>query len=485
MITFGYNIGMKAFLAALLLLLSSCAQNPVTGGHDFVMLSAEQEIKAGQEADPQIRQQFGVYEDAELQKYANEIGQMLAKASHRPDLDWHFTVLDSPDINAFALPGGYIYITRGILAYLNSEAELAAVLGHEIGHVTARHSVQQMSKAQAAGIAAVLGSILVPELRSAAGQQAINAIGGALLAGYGREDELEADRLGAQYLARNGYEPQAMVRVVSALKDQELFDAEIAKQEGREPRRYHGLFATHPDNDTRLKEVVAEAGKVAATGREENRAAYFEHIDDVIFGDSAAQGIVRDGGFYHADLGLALKFPKGWRIRNTPAKVQAQNAKGDVVMELLAVAPQATPEQSLKKAIRAGFGTEVRSISINGLPAAITTTAASGRPARVAAIHLGDKAFLFGAIAANGSAMKGIASDVDESINSFHAITAEERKLAEPRTLQTITAKTGTRFSELARASVLDKHAEAQLRLINAFYPEGEPAPGQKLKVVQ
>ncbi|MGH8719237.1 MAG: M48 family metalloprotease, partial [Burkholderiales bacterium] len=359
MVTFGYNTGMKVFLAALLLLLSSCAQNPVTGGRDFVMLSAEQEIKAGQEADPQIRRQFGVYEDAELQEYVNEIGQKLAKASHRPDLDWHFTALDSPDINAFALPGGYIYLTRGILAYLNSEAELAAVLGHEIGHVTARHSVQQMSKAQAAGIAAVLGSIFVPELRSAAGQQAINAIGGALLAGYGREDELEADRLGAQYLARNGYDPQAMVRVVSALKDQELFDAEIAKQEGREPRRYHGLFATHPDNDTRLKEVVAEAGKVAATGREENRAAYFKHIDDVIFGDSAAQGIVRDGGFYHADLGLALKFPKGWRIRNTPAKVQAQNAKGDAVMELLAVPPQATPEQSLKKAIRAGFGTEV------------------------------------------------------------------------------------------------------------------------------
>ncbi|MGH8727914.1 MAG: M48 family metalloprotease [Burkholderiales bacterium] len=474
-----------SILILLVAALAGCAQNPVTGERDLALISAEQEVKIGAEADPQIKKQFGVYDDAELQAYVDAIGEKLAKTSHRPDLDWHFAVLDTPDINAFALPGGYIYITRGILAYLNSEAELAAVLGHEIGHVTARHSVQQQSKAQVAGIAAILGSIFVPQLRTGAGQQALNAIGGALLAGYGREDELEADRLGAEYLARNGYDPQAMVRVVSALKDQELFDAEIAKQEGREPRRYHGLFATHPDNDTRLKEVVAEAGKVAPTRKTENRAEFFEHIDGLVFDDSAAQGVVRDGGFYHAELGLALKFPPDWRIRNSPAEVRAQNNKGDAMMQLLGVPAQSTPEQTLRKAIRAGFGTEIRSISINGLPAAITATAASGRPARVAAIHLGDKAFLFGAIAANGAAMNRIASEVDESIRSFHAITAEERKLAEPRTLQTITAKSGTSFAELAKRSALDKYAESQLRLINALYPEGEPAAGQKLKIVQ
>jgi predicted Zn-dependent protease len=478
---------MKKFLLfGLALLLSSCAENPVTGGRDFVLVSNEQEIKTGQEADPQIRKQFGEYEKAELQRYVNGIGQKLAKSSHRPDLDWHFTVLDSPDINAFALPGGYIYITRGILAYLNSEAELAAVVGHEIGHVTARHSVQQMSKAQAAGIAAVLGSIFVPELRTGAGQQAISAIGGALLAGYGREDELEADRLGAEYLARNGYDPQAMVRVVSALKDQELFDAEIAKQEGREPRRYHGVFATHPDNDTRLKEVVAEAAKVAATGKEENRAAYLEQMDGVVFGDSPAQGIVRDGGFYHAELGIALKFPKGWRIRNSPAKVQAQSAKGDAVIELLSAGPaQGTPEQTLRKALKLPFGADTQKVEINGIPAAFTTINANGRAARAVAIHHDGKAYLFGAVAANAQVMNRIQSEVDDSIKSFHAIAGPERKLATPRTLQTTTAKPGASFAELARASSLDKYAEAQLRLINARYPEGEPVPGQKLKIVE
>ncbi|NCP80514.1 MAG: M48 family metalloprotease, partial [Gallionella sp.] len=231
------------------LTLAGCAANPVSGKQDFVMMSEAQEIALGRSADAEVRKQYSVYQNPELQSYVNGVGQALASRSHRSNLNYHFTVVDSAEINAFALPGGYVYITRGIMAYLNSEAEMAAVIGHEIGHVTARHGVRQQSAAQATSLGITLASIFVPELNSRAGQDLSNLLGGALLSGYGRDHELESDRLGAQYLARTEYDPQAMIRVVGVLKNQELFDAEIAKQEGREPRRYHGTFATHPDND--------------------------------------------------------------------------------------------------------------------------------------------------------------------------------------------------------------------------------------------
>src|SRR5688572_3799670 len=177
------------------LLLANCATNPVTGNPNFVTMSESQEISTGRNEDQKVREQYGPYDDPALQSYVNNIGQRLAKASHRAGLQYQFLVVDSPQVNAFALPGGYIYITRGILAYLNSEAELAAVLGHEIGHVTARHSVQQLSAATAANVGASVLQILVPQMRNSGGGALINTLGGALLSGYGREHELEADRL--------------------------------------------------------------------------------------------------------------------------------------------------------------------------------------------------------------------------------------------------------------------------------------------------
>ncbi|MFP5345218.1 MAG: M48 family metalloprotease, partial [Gammaproteobacteria bacterium] len=295
-------------LAALAAMLpGACAVNPVTGQSDFVLMSEEQEIKIGRDAAPQIIKEFGQYEGQALQDYVQRVGEKLAANSHRANLVYRFTVLDTADVNAFALPGGYIYITRGLLAYLDSEAELAAVLGHEIGHVTARHSVRQQSAAQAADLGYTLGSILLPELRNQAAQQAFSVVGGALLSGYGREHELEADRLGAEYLARSGYDPQAIIKVIGVLKDQESFERQLAREEGREARVYHGLFATHPDNDTRLQQVVASAEQFrGGQTTEVRRDDYLRALDGLTFGDSEKEGVRRGSAFYHADLGFAL-----------------------------------------------------------------------------------------------------------------------------------------------------------------------------------
>lgn len=261
---------------------AGCAVNPVTGGKNLVLISEDQEIGIGRENDAKIQKEYGVYDDARLQAYVQRVGERLAARSHRPGLVYRFTVLDSPDVNAFALPGGYVYITRGILAYLNSEAELAAVLGHEIGHVTARHGVRQYTAAVAANIGATIMSVFVPELGNQAGQQLLNAIGGALLSGYGRDHELEADRLGAEYLAHTGYDPDAIIGVIGVLKNQEEFEKERAQTEGREPRIYHGVFATHPSADTRLLQVVAQARKYQTGGAtQDKRNEYLQQLDGV------------------------------------------------------------------------------------------------------------------------------------------------------------------------------------------------------------
>jgi predicted Zn-dependent protease len=471
---------------ALSLTLANCATNPVTGNPNFVTMSESQEIKIGRAEDPKVRKEYGAYDHEALQQYVNEVGQKLARNSHRPNLEYHFLVVDSPEVNAFALPGGYVYITRGILAYLNSEAELAAVLGHEIGHVTARHSVQQISAATAAQVGASILQIFVPQMSGGLGDTALNLLGNALLSGYGREHELEADRLGSEYLARTGYDPQAMVKVVGVLKNQELFDAEIAKQEGREPRSYHGLFASHPDNDTRLQQVVGEAARFKLATTHTAREEFLHKIDRLVFADGPSQGVVRDNTLYHTGLGLVMRFPQGWRVKNQPKNVTATSPKDDTVIDLRAAGPaKGAPAEVLRKLVNQGFDSEVTPATINGLPAATATTSLWGKPTCVTVVFLGKNAYAIGAQAENSQMMKRYQPEIDASQQSFHAITDGERALAQPLMVRVITARPGLAFAELARTSPLGDHAEGYLRVINGLYPSGEPVAGQALKIVQ
>ena len=462
--------------------MAGCAQNPVSGQQDFVMMSESQEISMGRRADADVRKQYKVYESKALQDYVNSVGQELARKSHRSNLKYHFTVLDTPEINAFALPGGYVYITRGILAYLNSEAELAAVLGHEIGHVTARHGVRQASAAQAANIGLTITSIFVPEINTSVGQNLSNILGGALLSGYGREHELEADRLGAQYLARTGYDPKAMIRVIDVLKHQELFDAEIAKQEGREPRHYHGLFASHPDNDTRLQQVVGESSHLTVANPREEYAKFLQQIDGLTFNEGGDQGVVRNNKFMHADLGLALTFPTGWRVQNLPDKLVATSPQSDAGLQLMAdEKPSGTPAEYVRRMLGFGANAQVEALSINQLPAAIATL-----PAAVLGVVMFDKkAYVIKGSAKSREIFASYRNDMLDTIRSFHALDEAERKLARPLVIKLITARAGDTYANLAQHSPLGKTAESYLRLINGSYPQGEPTPGQYVKVVE
>lgn len=471
--------------------LSGCASNPVTGKQDFVMLSEEQELALGREADVEIRQQFGVYDDDELNDYVQQVGRRLAEQSHRPGLIYRFTVLDTPDVNAFALPGGYIYITRGLMAYLNSEAELAAVLGHEIGHVTARHGVRQYSAAQAAGIGYTIGAIFVPQLASEGARSLFSVLSTSLLRGYGRKHELESDRLGAQYLARTGYDSQAMLEVIGVLKNQEVAAKEVAQREGRESMTYHGVFATHPSNDVRLQEVVAEAQKLQVSGDAyQGRDEYLNRINGLIFGDSPSQGIRRGRHFYHEDLDFKLTFPKGWRVKNFPDRIDSSPPNNAALLQMTMTDRnlRIPPLEFISKRLNQSKLREPRKIAINGFEAGTgigrMTTPFGRRDTRIVVLYHGDKAFIFLG-ATNASSISQYDQQFLETTESFSRLAPEDRGYAQGLQLKVVRAEPSDTIEMLANRSPLSNYPRVQLRLLNDLYPDGEPQPSQYLKIVK
>lgn len=480
------------FLSAILAAsaVAGCATNPVTGRSDVVMMSEAQELQLGRDEHAKIIQQFGRYDDLALQDYVNQLGQRIVAVSHRPQLSYTFTVLDSADINAFALPG-YVYITRGIMAYLNSEAELVAVLGHEVGHVTARHSVRQQSGAMATGVGATVIGILTGsgDLASVA-----NMAGTALVTGYGRDMELEADDLGAQYLDRLGYDPDAMIDVVRLLKNQETFELQQARLENREPRVYHGVFATHPDNDTRLKEVVKSAHKAQPDGTRlpDGRETYLEHVKGMAFGSSAAQGMVRGSRFYHADLAFTLAFPGAWTIRNTPSKVVAFPTQKDAYLELYAmpVPPNVTPREFLARNLAGTTLSSVENLQVNGLPASTAVARDVQLPwgnrgqARFAVVYLNGMAYVFRGSTRMAAGFTAADPLFLSSIKTFRRLKDSEFALAQPTRIELVKATPQTRIKDLAQSSPIRPYPAEQLRLLNDLYPDKEPAAGQMLKVV-
>jgi predicted Zn-dependent protease len=472
--------------------LSGCATNPVTGSSDFVLMSERQEIDYGRKADPEIRQQYGVYDDAALQAYVQRVGARLAGQSHRPELVYHFTVLDSDQVNAFALPGGYIYVTRGILAYLNSEAELAAVLGHEIGHVTARHSVVQVSKAQGASLGFEIGSIFLPELRSQAVQSLFNVLGSAILSGYGRDNELQSDRLGAEYLARSGFDPDAMIEVVGVLKNQEEAEKKRAQAEGREARVYHGVFASHPSADQRLQEVVAEARKFkTGTSSRVAREEYLKQLDQLVFGDSAREGVRRGADFYHRALDLGIRFPSGWRLENTPKAVNAHAPDKSAMMQFVMedLGKRLTPQEYLRGRLKSGAFTNEGKLEGSTLPShtAIVrlSTPYGVRNVRVVVLLRDNRAFTFFGTARDDSAFRELDAKFLATAKSLHALAGNERAIAEGLRLRIVKARAGDSFAALAKRAPLNDYAELTLRLINAKFPSGEPVPGELIKIIE
>ncbi|MEL7058765.1 MAG: M48 family metalloprotease [Acidobacteriota bacterium] len=328
---------------ALAALLTGCATNPATGKRQLSLVSEQQEIQIGRQTDPQIVQQYGLYDDPDLAAYVDEIGQRLAAESERPDLPWTFRVLDDPVVNAFALPGGFIYMTRGIMAHFSSEAELAAVLGHEIGHVTARHGADRLSKAQLANLGLGVGMIAAPELAQAFGGLAQSGLQ-LLFLQHSRDDEREADALGFRYAQLENYDPGAFVDVFRMLS---------ASSGGSEGARLPTYLSTHPHPEERMQTAQERVDALPPEQRagERGQERHMRLIEDVIFGPDPRQGFFQGRDFVHPDLAFRLTLPSGWTAFNTRSAVVALSPDEDAMFQLMLA-----PEETTEAAARSFYG---------------------------------------------------------------------------------------------------------------------------------
>ncbi len=341
---------------------SGCARNPVTGRLQPALITEAQEIELGRQSAVEVQRTIGLVDDPQLQAYMQSIGERMARASERPDLPWTFGVVDDPTPNAFALPGGFIYFTRGMMNLMDSEAELASVLGHEIGHVTARHQVAMITRGQLAQIGLGVGAILFPQLEQFAG------LAGAgvqlLFLRYGRDAEREADDLGFRYALDQGYDVRQMADVFATL--QRLGEAQ-------ERSALPAWLSTHPAPAERIQAVEE---RLAAVEQPEalrvGRAEYLERINGLVYGVNPRNGFFRDGLFLHPDLRFRLAFPAPWQRQNLANVVMAVSPQQDAAMQLTlsgeASAVAAAQRFLQQQGVQAGPATRE---TINGLPAVV------------------------------------------------------------------------------------------------------------------
>ena len=448
--------------------------------------------EAARQRHQQVLQAFGRYDDERLQQYVNEIGQRIAARSDRPDLQYTFTVLDSEQVNAMADPGGYIYVFRGLLPYLNSEAELAATLGHEIAHVTARHSANRRAGATAANVGATLIGILTgsPELMNVAGMA-----GGALVMGYSREQESEADELGVKFISRAGYAPEALADSLRVFWNREQFDLQSAREEQRSPTARGGLMASHPDIDKRIRELQESVGKGGADPGAHpaaNRDLYLAKVDGLAFGTSAAQGVVRGSRFYHGGMGVTLAFPSGWKVDNQPSKLIAHSPADDQMIDVSAqpIPPNVAPKEFLGRLLRGQASTAVEPLEFNGLSGYRANLRSTGMPwggkgpASVAVVYNNGLAYIFLGVTRIATEFGAFEPIFVSSVKTFRRLRDNEYAAAEPERIRVIQAGPDTQIEQLAQKSP-GKYAAEELRLLNGLYPDKEPTPGQKLKVVE
>ena len=453
-------------------------------------VSLEEEIKLGKEEHAKILGRFGIYRDQELQAYINKVGQRVAAESDREEIDYRFTILNDDMINAFALPGGFIYITRGMLMHMNSESELAAVLGHEIAHVTEKHALRRNARGK--GI-----SVLNTVLAAVSGQPALyelgNMFGGVLLSGYSREFELEADEVGAQYMAKAGYSPTAMLKTIEILKSKDRIEIEQARLENREPKVYHGFLSTHPDHDTRYKEAIEASQELVRDFDEFIKTDEFlQKLNGMDFGPARKVGVVRKNTFYHPRLGIRFNFPRGWRYQPLPSGVSVVSQVRDATFSVATVRlPRAAILQDF---VREGLSLRVREgreITIAGMPAylGIADKADSPygpRPVRFAVIF--DKRKRIGYIlrGAGKHDLRNIARDKDfiTSIFSFDRMNRDDFAVAKLPRVQVVRAEHDTTMEQLAQESPITNYALDRLRVMNGLYPDSQPEPGQLIKII-
>ena len=489
---FGRSVALPAIATATclaLMLPANVAAQPVQTAP--VQAISAQDKSEGAKAHPQLVAEFGGAIAGPQATYVEGVGKTIAVQSGLSNARGDFTVtlLNSPINNAFAIPGGYVYVTRQLVALMNNEAELAGVLGHEVGHVAAQHSRKRQSAATRNSIIGVLGTVLSGVLlgNGTAGQlgQKLFSQGSQLLTlSYSRGQETEADNLGISYLGRARYDPRAMSSVLTSLANQNALDARLMGTNNQVP----AWASTHPDPASRVRAALARAG-AGATGVT-NRDGFLRAIDGIMYGDDPHQGVVEGRKFVHPDLKIAFEAPSGFYMVNGTRSVSigGQSGKGefstgayngDMESYISAVFGTLTDQGQAKVAPSA-----IQRTTVNGIPAVYGTAQVQSSSGQVDVVVFAyefskAQAYHFVTISSAGSA-----NQFNSMFNSLHRASASEAAAVRPRKLVVVTAKAGDTLQSMAARMAYSDAAMERFLVLNGLDANSRIAPGQKVKIV-
>ncbi len=450
------SLAMKLLAIGLgLWLASGCATvlNPVTGEREVSVLSAEQETQEGQKAAEQVRQQMGLVEDPALSAYLAALGERVARFSPRKDTPYDFHVVKMQEVNAFALPGGHIYVSRGLLPLANSEDELANVLAHEVGHVAARHHAQRQTRATGVGIATLIGTLAAAALGGAQAAQTVGQLGqvagAGLVASYGRDQERQSDEIGQKLAAQAGYDPRAMAVFLGALGGAEKLKT------GRE--RNASFLDSHPATPERVSSATQRAaGLVRAPTRPiaATRADFVRRMEGLLIGDDPAEGVFVDQLFLHPGLDFRVRFPEGWRTANTSAAVAGQEPNGVAMLKVSGQGRGSDPRRGAEEfaaQARAASFRDSRSLTLNGLPAFRSfVDSGQGVVGEITWVALGGSIYRIDALAKQAY-WSAAANLLTSAVKTFRTLTPEERASVKERRLHVVTAQAGETLVDLGR----------------------------------
>ncbi len=471
----------KGWFCALILIIGliGCAVNPVTGKRELSLISEDQELALGKQTDVEIRTQYGVYGNTDLNAYVQSIGQSLTPHTHRPHLAYQFAVLDTPVVNAFAVPGGYIYVTRGILALMGSEAELAVVLGHELGHINARHSVHRMSEMMIVQIGLAAGSVLSETFAEISGLAGVGVQ--LLFLKYSRDDERQADTLGIEYSRKASYNPAEMVAFFSSLE--KMGDLSGGKA-------LPGFLSTHPltsERIDRVREMIHENDRELEVGER----PYLKRIDGLIYGDDPRQGFVENESFYHPELAFSFAVPVGWKVVNTPAQViiSSPDEKAALLLQAEKTSDELVSYAKKKGAdIKGAQYLRDDQIQVPGLASRhsfyrINQQDGSALSLRLSLIRKGDYVYSFSALAAEPD-FRDFESDLRNTVQSFAKLTDRARLDRKPSRIRLVEADGRLTLEQIFTNAGVKKDLRPRLAILNAMELEDKPPQGKIVKIV-
>jgi predicted Zn-dependent protease len=469
-------------LALLCLWVASCAINPVTGRQELMLVSESDEMQLGRKTDAEVVKQYGIYDDQPLTAYLNGFCQQIAQVSHRPNISYQLRIVNTSVVNAFAVPGGYIYFTRGILAYLNNEAELVGVMGHELGHVAARHSAEQLSTAQLANVGLGVGMILVPELRYVSDLAQLGV--GMLFLKFSRDDERQADDLGVEYASKLGYDATQMGA---------FFDSLARMQPASSRSGLPEWFSTHPNPVDREKEVDRKAEEwrqeLSIRNPRVNREAYLKKIDGLVFGEDPREGYVEGNVFYHPVLAFQFPVPSGWKLNNTSTQVQMASPEKDAAI-MFAMAAKTSPEEAVRAFVQQNRASvmESGSIKVNGLPAVRVVSQVKSQQGSLGIISYfiqkDGNVYVFHGLTA-ASRYRTYVSTFSGTMEGFREVRDTSKLRVEPDRVRVRTVSaTGTLRRTLQGFGVREEDLE-KMAVLNGMRVDDQVHAGALIKVVE